>query len=262
LESTSAFRLTKWYLDCVSQSGDAAILYVSELQWRRLRLHYTALLELHGGLLETRTSMRRCIVRTDGYACLYLDAPAIAARGTWSAEQAALEEGLFRSDEGEVRWDCVQPKASVTIELGGHSLAGLGYAERLTLTIPPWRLPLRRLQWGRFLSEDASIVWIDWAGDFSGRWIWRNGERLQASIVDESRIGFARDETLSLDRKTTLREGQLGTTILPAAPALRRFFPRAIFGVKEHKWLSTGEYERGSRRSKGWAIHEVVDWTV
>ena len=41
---------------------------------------------------------------------------------------------------------------------------GTGYAERLELSIRPWRLPIRELRWGRFVSEGASMAWIDWQG--------------------------------------------------------------------------------------------------
>ena len=40
----SSFLLTKWYLDCVAESGDAVILYVADLRWNALTVHYGSLL--------------------------------------------------------------------------------------------------------------------------------------------------------------------------------------------------------------------------
>ncbi len=260
LTKRPTFHMKKWYFDCISESGDALILYVSELRWRGLHLHYSALLRNRSGVSNARTSMRRCTPGMDGSGFIKLDAPAMEVSGTWCAASSQLEQTLFASEEGTVHWHCMQTKSQATVRCGRHSVAGLGYAECLTLTIPPWRLPMRRLQWGRFLSPEESVVWIDWTGDFSRSWVWRNGEKVEAVTVDEAGICFSAEERLILDRATVLREGRLGSTILASAPALRKFFPRAMSGINERKWLSAGEYQRGIYHSRGWAIHEIVDW--
>ena len=36
----NSFLLTKWYLDCVQEIGDAAILYVADLRWNASTVHY------------------------------------------------------------------------------------------------------------------------------------------------------------------------------------------------------------------------------
>jgi|NGEPerStandDraft_6_1074524.scaffolds.fasta_scaffold16646_3 hypothetical protein len=262
LTKRPTFRMKKWYFDCVSESGDVLILYASELHWRGIHLHYSALLGRRGGDIETRTSMRRCVPGLGGDGRITLDAPTIGVSGVWRAASSQLEQTLFTSEEGAVHWHCMQPKSHTTVAFGQHSIAGLGYAECLTLTIPPWRLPMRRLQWGRFLSTEEAVIWIDWTGDFSRRWVWRNGEKIEVGTVDEAEICFSAEEGLTLDQGTVLREGRLGTTVLAAAPALRKFFPRAMSGIHERKWLSEGKYVRGTYHSAGWAIHEIVDWIV
>ena len=60
------------------------------------------------------------------------------------------------------------PAAEVSVSLRGFApLRGTGYAERILITIPPWRLPIRELRWGRWIGEAASrsVVWIDWRGE-------------------------------------------------------------------------------------------------
>ena len=43
------FELSKWYADCVTEQGDALILYCAELRWRGPAIHYTSLLTHRGG---------------------------------------------------------------------------------------------------------------------------------------------------------------------------------------------------------------------
>ncbi len=260
LTKRPTFYMKKWYFDCVSVSGDVLILYVSEIHWRGVHLHYSALLGQRGGVIETRTSMRRCVPDLDGDSGITLDAPAMEVHGIWRPASSQLEQTLFTSEEGAVHWHCIQPKSQTTVTFDRHSIAGQGYAECLTLTIPPWRLPMRKLQWGRFLSAEDAVIWIDWTGDFNRQWVWRNGKKLESATVAEAGISFSTEERLILDQRTVLREGRLGATILASAPALRRFFPRAMSGIHERKWLSEGKYERGTYHSEGWAIHEIVDW--
>ena len=39
-----AFRLSKWYMDCASESGDIVIAYAARLHWRAITLHYASVL--------------------------------------------------------------------------------------------------------------------------------------------------------------------------------------------------------------------------
>jgi hypothetical protein len=54
----SSFLLTKWYLDCVAESGDAVILYVADLRWNALTVHYGSLLTVLGGRVASTFSLR------------------------------------------------------------------------------------------------------------------------------------------------------------------------------------------------------------
>jgi hypothetical protein len=39
-----AFQLSKWYMDCASESGEIVIAYAARLKWRAITLHYASLL--------------------------------------------------------------------------------------------------------------------------------------------------------------------------------------------------------------------------
>ena len=85
-----------------------------------------------------------------------------------------------------VDWHCVLPRGPVS----AGAFNGLGYAEHLRLTIPPWRLPIRTLRWGRFLSPRNSLVWIDWQGGFTSRTLFLNGRPAVAVALDDEAIAL------------------------------------------------------------------------
>jgi hypothetical protein len=138
---------------------------------------------------------------------------------------------------------------------------GLGYAEHLTMTVPPWKLPIQTLRWGRFTSASDWIVWIDWQGEFSRRIVYRNGKNAAPSVLEDDRIEFDDGYRLRMDRSLTIREGALGTTALSAVPGIRKTFPARLLEIDECKWRSRGRLEKpGSPAVEGWAIHEIVTW--
>lgn len=100
-----------------------------------------------------------------------------------AAREQPVASTVYESADGRIDWECRQPAADARVRLaGGREITGLGYAERLRMTIPPWRLPLRTLRWGRFLAAGESWVWIDWQGPHVARFAFRNGGGRAAAI--------------------------------------------------------------------------------
>ena len=138
---------------------------------------------------------------------------------------------------------------------------GFGYAERLRLTIPPWRLPIRTLRWGRYVSAQRSLVWIDWTGESACRAVFLNGRPATAVRVDDDGVELAGGTRATFDRGLIVRSGTLGRTVLGAIPGLRSAAPARIFQVEECKWRSrTLVSAAGGESEEGWSIHEVVRW--
>ena len=102
----------------------------------------------------------------------------------WSLQGHALGRPfglrLFERDEGAVDWQCEACPLRLEITLPeGRSLSGLGYAERLTLGLAPWALPIDELRWGRWIADtgDSSMVWIDWRGSHPLTVVFVDGSR-------------------------------------------------------------------------------------
>ena len=253
----AAFKLSKWYLDCVTDSGDASVAYTGAVSWGPIRLHYSSFLGNTARTVRARYSLRpQAEPEIDG-GTLRWRSRALGIDGEWQADAPEVRETVFACDAGSVEWHCLMPRARTRI----HNLAGLGYAEHLNITIVPWKLPIRTLRWGRFATLSDWIVWIDWLGDFTRRIVYRNGQIAPTSLLEDSRIEFSDGARLTLDRSLVLREGPLGATALSVIPGVQDTFPARLLKVSEWKWRSSGRFERpGKSTVEGWAIHERVEW--
>ncbi len=244
--------LVKWYLDVACADGRCAVLYAARLRYRRLELRIQGLLLRSGGRVRTRFSLQPGpSPRTDG-ARLRFSSAGLDVSARLDALDPPFARRLLDAPGGAVDWECRVPRARADLRVGGETLVGLGYAERLRLTLLPGELPIRTLRWGRLLSPAGGIAWIDWEGPAPLRLALRDGR--------EARLDRAGDDAVVVDgtpfalaREATLRDAILART-LPAT--LRRSLPRVGLGLHETKWLARGEVGA----APGLAIHEVVRW--
>lgn len=256
----SPFSLTKWYMDCVTEAGDVAVVYCAELRWRGIHAALGSVLSGNEGKLNPRTSISRYRISCDD-ALISVDMPKLGVSGRWQAGAAPVERTVYEQSLGRVHWNCLQPRSKVLVRIGDRELEGLGYAECLTMTVPPWKLPMRQLRWGRFVSSQDSLAWVDWQGTWNTSFAFLNGSESKPVAVSESEVVLPA-ATLRIEAGLPLRSGRLGSTILPGASGLARLFPASLFSVEEHKWRSRGALTANERTSTGWVIHEVVHWKV
>jgi hypothetical protein len=258
-----AFELSKWYADCLSEDGDALILYHAQLRWHSPTIHYSNLLIQEAGRpARNQFSLRKQPVPIHN-GTIEWEAPAWNTAGRWIKTGPSIRETLFESPAGSVEWNCVAPWSSAEVRIGeANTYRGTGYVEHLRLTIPPWRLPIRELRWGRFVNASDALVWIDWRGPYNKQVIYHNGLAVSARMIGDRGIAFdPGGAVLSLDTSTVLREGALGATALSVLPNPDRLFPAPTLGIRECKWLSRAVLRwPGHEDSVGMAIHEVVEW--
>ena len=262
LSKESSFLLTKWYMDCVAENGDAAVVYVADLRWNKLSIHYESLLTIIDGRVHCVSSLRKEHSPQLDRNAITLTLPGLGIAGTWRALRAPVRRTVFEGKEGCIDWHCHQPMAQVDVLLQDKTrITGLGYAECITLSVVPWKLPLEELHWGRFLSEQHALVWIDWRGPQPWRSLIHNGDEHEIQSLTESEILFVpTGNSLDLDRGLVLRSGQLGHTIFTRISRLAKLLPHNMLAVEECKWRSRGRLQAASANASGWAIHEVVKW--
>ena len=239
------------------------ILYVADLQWNALKVHYANLLTVFGGKITSASSLRRGTLPQIQDSQIAVSVPSLGIEGTWNALRSPLRKTVFENEQGSVDWHCLQPMSQVDLCLrGATALTGRGYAECLSLSVLPWKLPMNELHWGRFLSDHDALVWIDWRGPHQNRVVFHNGTERPVKCITESGITFAdSDARLELDHGLVLRHGQLGDTVFPGISRLARLLPRSMMAVDECKWRSRGVLHSAGSESSGFAIHEVVKWT-
>ena len=251
------FKLSKWYLDCISDAGDAVIAYSGTASWGRVRLNYSSILETTGEQVRERHSLRRQSSPVATESAVTWEAKSLRVGGVWEALSKPIREVVYSSDDGLIEWNCLMPLARAHI----GERRGLGYAERLSMTIAPWKIPIQTLRWGRFTSASDWVTWIDWQGEFATQIVYVNGQKQPGSTITDERLAWGDEAQLLMNRALVLREGQLGTTALSVIPGVRKTFPVRLLQISECKWRSRARLERpGTSPIEGWAIHERVSW--
>jgi hypothetical protein len=252
-------RIRKWYLDCVTDAGEAVIVYSGQVEMAWATAPYFEIFSIGAPppVARMKRLSRRPLVAVRDRQ-ITLDAAALGIRGTWSARGPAVEAVLVDGPRGRILWRCHQPAADVTLELpGGIARRGAGYVDEIDMTLAPWALPFDELGWGRFVGDGTSAVWIDWRGDLKRRWLFVGGQPREATSVSRSRVEWDTGIVL-LDAGVTIRDGRIGPEV---AGRLSWLLPRRVARARETKWLSRACLrEAGGGTSRGWAIHEVVRW--
>ena len=257
------FRLSKWYLDCVTEGGDAALLYWAWMRWGPLQLRYgSALLMPRDAAPTDRHTLRPDgPPSTDADGAVAWECRRLGVRGSWIGRTAGVERTLLEQADGEIRWHCVSPRAEATVHVGGRTLGGLGYVEHLSMTLPPWRLPFEALHWGRYVSSADAVVWIRWEGDVPRTWAFESGvERYPARIMEHRVELPGRRQVLTFEDGRVLRTGRLSTTALRSLRVLAWLLPRWRW-AHETKWLARATLDGPETRSAGWVVHEAVRWS-
>jgi len=256
------FSLEKFYADLVTAEGHYFIGYSARLRLGRVKLRYAATLH-HPAI--TGISAGPVLASHDmpiaGDAGLAWSNRELGFDGRWQPLGPATKLVLHETNQGCVEWNCQQPAARVRLRTkSGQQYDGLGYAEFLNLTIPPWRLGLRHLFWGRFISETHSVVWIEWQGEHPLTVLICNGQRMAGARICDSSIKCG-EFVLTLEHEANIRLGSLGETFISKIPPAIKVASIEFLGGREQKYLSRGtlNFENGSG-SSGWVIHERVSW--
>jgi len=209
-----------------------------------------------------KINFRRTPAPVLGESGLRWNSPALGVEGIWTPEIHSFRRTLLASPGSSIIWHCHVPRARTRVKIGDEeALVGLGYAEQLFVSQKRWQMPFSKLRWGRFLSPEVVLIWIEWRGETSARWVFFNGTEISGSIISSERIelpglsGFLEMYDLSV-----LRMGSLGEAVFPEHPCARRLLPASLRKGHETKWLARGILTRDGRRTPGWVIQELVQW--
>jgi hypothetical protein len=261
------FSLTKWHLDVVAEDGTALIVYSVRMSMGFLMAQGCAVLEFPADGTRGRewTSMKSGSDPVVDRDRLRWTNTASEVAGDWRRLSSPGQERMLGPKHGPtVSWCPVAARCSARVELpDGSIISGMGYAEKLRLTTPPWKLPINDLHWGRYLAEDHDVVWIRWEGDHPLTLVQVDGEVVPGAEVLDGAVRCADWQlALPVDQRRVLREGSLGKEALAKVPsALRGLIPvDDLLSAREIKWLQFATVSRpdGREVSRGWALYEHV----
>lgn len=255
--------LTKWYLDVVTVRGTALIAYAASLRWGAVHVGFAStLVSRPDGRAEEKGAWSGGALPEEGPGEIRFRHDGLELEGRWRGTSPPVGATLHEDERGRLRWDCLLPSAAGEVRLGGEDLEGQGYVERLTMTVPPWSLPLDTLRWGRFASPTHALVWISWDGGPPRRWAWLDGAAQADPAVGEHGVaGLEGDRRLTLEPVREMCDRRALQVLSRRLPALDAVPLGPLRDLRETKRLARATLRRGGRlEDEGWAIHELVSW--
>jgi hypothetical protein len=261
------FHLNKWFLDFTGENGEAMIFYAAKLTWYGLSTSYTSWLRYDAAFgVRLKSRFRNVQIPQINDDLISWDDTKYGVSGTWESLAKMIRARLFDSDEGFLDWQCFQPASKVQLRINDRILDGRGYAEQLILTVPPWKIPMDELRWGRFGSDESNMVWIELREKEKRQWLWLNGEKIENCIIEDDRVSLPeKNLILNLDRGVVLESEKkifsVVEKLIRYIPGFSKVMPISFLMADEIKWLSKGELQtHGSTFENGTAIHELVNF--
>jgi len=267
IEKAGKFCLNKWYLDFTSEAGEAMIFYSAKLNLNHWSAKYTSWLNydtVSGVTVKSRFSDVPIPILLGNEIVFNDELNSVA--GKWNSKADMIRYRIFESAEGFLDWNCFQPASNVTIELPDRKLTGIGYAEQIIMTIPPWKIHMDGLLWGRFVSDGYNLVWISFGKDASNSWVWLNGESKGNCLIENELVRIPdMNLELTMDRGATLESERkilsIAARTIHLIPVLHKIMPFRFLTAGGSKWLNRSELRiKGNVVTAGMSIHEFVNF--
>jgi hypothetical protein len=254
----SDFLLKKWYVDAADDRGHVYIGYWVSLHWQKLTLYgYQHLWRTEKAGIQNQAGLTQQTPPL--WLGDHLDWQTEQVQARWDSVTDGMSETLLHTEQGEIKWLCLQPRAKATIHVPGASFRAWGYTECLEMTLPVWELPFKTLYWGRCHTDNQSVVWIKWGGSTEQNIVWYNNQRRNDLVMTDHLIRTA-DFQLLLGKNIPLREGKLISTIFKPFRDITHLFPKTTFLAEEHKWYNQGLLVMDHVSQPASTIYEEVLW--
>ena len=256
--------LKKWYLDFVSDDGVAALCYSAKLRYKGLSLGYSALVNgQYDKDFTAHYSLQSPCPEINGNSLQWHSAK-WQTGFSWQTDSQAISQplSLWQTSKGSVQWHNLIPGAKAQMHQNQQATSGMGYVEQLSLDIPPWKLPIKRLRWGRFVSQGATLVWIMWhlRDGSTKQWLTLNQQAVKTFNLAQQSIACTHGH-LHIGQGSPIRQGYLKDTAFSSIALLQWLFPESILNIYEHKQLAPATFHTDAgEQTEGWVIDEIVDF--
>ncbi len=254
------FKLTKYYLDCISEDNNLIILYSAKLEWNLLKIGFMSLFHKnHNDCVNEKSIYSNQTFPKFYDNTLVWENPKLNINCNFKLLQQPISADLSPENDGSVLWECLSPICDSEIYTDSLKIIGKGYLERLTLTKYPWELGLSNLYWGRFIADEDYIVWIIWEGEFPLTKIYYNGSEYSECRINEERLEFGNFQLL-FQENFTIRNSYLLNGILKNIPFIDKFTKTPVSKIKEIKHYSKSKFIKNGQEIFGNTIREKVLW--
>lgn len=251
------FCLKKYYFDLIDAQGNVVILYDAHLQIFGVKIPYSAMILSQDGSTIQRSFLSSSVCEEKGV----FSSKKLNVSGRWKEIEPPLPtQKLLNQKHRQLLWNCYLPKAMVEVKMTDKIFSGLGYAEVLKMNFFPWKLPISELKWGRFLSENHCVIWIEWIGKQPLKKVFWNGKLIQDVQISDRSIVFNQLKTqLIFDEPAVIKNEKL-SSIAEKYPFLRLFFGRKFLNSEEIKLKSKSTLVIDNQREIGFSLYETVLW--
>lgn len=255
------FELQKWYFDCINSNREVFIGYAAKLKFGLIKLNYSSIIIVEkNGQHKQKQSFSFGELKEKNKSLEWLN-DLLDVNGKWLGKSGGNKNILYDGKEGRIIWQCLKPNAKVLINHAGKTIEGLGYAEKLYMTVPPWKLPFDELRWGRFISDNQKkyFIWIDWKGKLCKNWVWSDSGFFQGNIKDD--IIITKKQKLILKNSKPIRLGNVSNSLFGRLKFLSNLFPKKLQNIEENKFLNRGQlFLKDGPKINGSSINEAVKW--
>lgn len=249
--------IKKYYFDGIHNQGNSFILYEARLKIFGFSIPYSSyMLSENGEFVEKSVLLRSEI----GQGNSSFQNEKLKIFGKWQQIYEGFSEVLLDYAIGKLHWDCRVPKARFQVSINEKSFEGLGYSELLMMNFSPWKLPISTLKWGRFLSENHTIVWIEWQGTHPLKKVYWNGNLVEnVEISDKGIVFYDKNAQLTFENPISIKNEKL-LSIADKYPFLKLFFSKKFLQSREMKFKSKSVFTIDNQSESGFSLYETVLW--
>jgi len=256
------FKIEKFYLDCIDDSGNCFIVYWAMVEFYLVRFVYSGLIfcEKEGFTIE-RSSFKKIPKPVIGNT-INLNHEDLKIDVSFKGIDDPISLALYKDiDNNELIWNCHHPKGYAEVIYDGNNYKGYGYAETLVSSIKPWNLPIGELRWGRYLSDSDTLIWISWKGNYPVNKLFFNNIEYNDTIFENDIIIFGEGTYhLKFSDIHVVRKGKISRLFSKMA-YLKIFFNRRILNTLEIKFRAKTTLSKNLLLlSNGWSLFEIVTW--
>lgn len=251
------FYLKKYYFDGIDHNGNTFILYYAILKLFGIKIPYSSYLLFTDNESVEKSNLTHSSI---GKNNTFFKNNSLKIKGNWTTTEVPFSEILFDNKIGKIRWNCCLPKGSFNTTINGKSFSGLGYSEILEMNFPVWKLPISTLKWGRFLSENHTIIWIEWIGKEPLKKVFWNEKPYPEAEISDKGVHFPLQKAyLKFEKPITIKNEKL-LSIADKYPFLKLFFSKNFLNSNETKFVSNSSLLTENQTETGYSLYEIVLW--